>query len=325
MLQLSVLRAPQAFTAARASVTMFKTSSGDGLRDEYGCDDPEGVPPLPSGVRLAIGQVRQPGDACRTAEDEETWERIGVSAEDAVPSGAQIWPAAAVLCRWQCSRAEEFCGASVLELGAGTGVCGLFAAGLGASRVVLTDGGDRALPIFSHDGSADDGSVPISSDAGLPAERATLTRLMEANVRRNCHLFALDASVSADVYSWGSVPLPDGSFDWVIASDVTYEIEAHAALAATLAELLQGERPPRVVLAHGHRCPPAARRFGASLARWDDGDLELAAFAAAANRCGLRMVQLCAERPRCEVTDDGVRRWTSDVSVIEVLRAQDAA
>ena len=45
-----------------------------------------------------------------------------------------VWPAAAALCRWQAAHAAAIDGASVLELGAGAGTVGLFAAGLGASR-----------------------------------------------------------------------------------------------------------------------------------------------------------------------------------------------
>ena len=36
----------------------------------------------------------------------------------------------------------------MLELGAGTGISGLFAAGLGASRVVFTDGEDELVPLL---------------------------------------------------------------------------------------------------------------------------------------------------------------------------------
>lgn len=60
-----------------------------------------------------------------------------------LPLWAKIWPAAFILGRFLRKFEPE--GKSLLELGAGTGVCGLIAARYGFSRVTLTDVNDMAL------------------------------------------------------------------------------------------------------------------------------------------------------------------------------------
>jgi predicted nicotinamide N-methyase len=57
--------------------------------------------------------------------------------------GGELWDGAIVLARWlQLQLAARGTGCAVLELGAGTGLVGISAAGLGGARVVLTDRGE---------------------------------------------------------------------------------------------------------------------------------------------------------------------------------------
>src|SRR4051794_577041 len=58
--------------------------------------------------------------------------------KDRVPYGVALWPSAIALAHDVISRAEQFRGTRVLELGAGTGLPGIVAASLGA-RVVQSD------------------------------------------------------------------------------------------------------------------------------------------------------------------------------------------
>ena len=88
-------------------------------------------------------------------------------------------------------------GARVLELGSGTGVCGLYAAALGAACVTLTDGG------------SDD-----------------LLELTRSNVAANHHLISRNTSIEVRGLLWGStdeLPTELDSLDFVLASDVVYD------------------------------------------------------------------------------------------------------
>ena len=78
------------------------------------------LPPLPTGERLKIAS---PG--------------LGIGL------GGRLWPSASLLCRWL--RDVDLRGQHVLELGAGCGAVGIYAAALGAESVLLTDGGGDAL------------------------------------------------------------------------------------------------------------------------------------------------------------------------------------
>ena len=109
------------------------------------------------------------------------------------------------------------------------------------------------------------------------------------------NLALLPGRVGVQRLSWGEGALPEGPWDVVIGSDVTYEDGgAMAALATTLHDLLlcQQPHPPRVVLAHDHRA-----RSQPSPARWDDDDGKLRAFAVAAASRGLELERLAWERP----------------------------
>jgi len=161
-----------------------------------------GVPPLPDGRQLSL--------------------ELG-SFDDA-GTGGQMWPAASVLCRWQARNTDSIAGARVMELGTGTGACGLFAAALGARRVLLTDGGPPGV---------------------LPLARR--------NAWHNRNL-APASVVSVEPLLWGfNQPLPAENFDLVLASDVAYHNPQ--PLAFTLRQLLlqRPSAPPRIVLAQQHR------------------------------------------------------------------------
>ena len=140
------------------------------------------------------------------------------------------------------------------------GACGLYAAALGAERVLLTDGSESLLALL---------------EANRDANMATSRDRVEV-----CRL------------QWGAAadPPPAGPWQLVLGSDLTYA-GAHAELAATLAALLLhsaragagagggagggAPMPPRVILSHEHRKRPQ----GVQVEGWTDCDHTLQTFA----------------------------------------------
>ena len=140
--------------------------------------------------------------------------------------------------------------------------CGLYAAALGAGRVLLTDGSEGVLAL-------------------LEANRHANTAISRGRVEV-CRL------------QWGAAadPPPAGPWQLVLGSDLTYA-GAHAELAATLATLLLhsapagagrgagggagggAPMPPRVILSHEHRKRPQ----GVQVEEWTDCDHTLQTFA----------------------------------------------
>lgn len=127
--------------------------------------------------------------------------------------GGHTWRAAPALCEFFI--ANNFLhGKRVIELGTGTGLCGITAAKLGAKAVVLTD--------------------------YVPA--------IVSNARFNAKLNSCGESVSACHLDWravaqqGSAGELTAGFDVVIASDCIYE-EEHAELVPLVASLLMRKNP----------------------------------------------------------------------------------
>ena len=136
--------------------------------------------------------------------------------------GGKLWPAASAICRWM--RDEQLAGQHVLELGCGCGVAGLYAAGLGAESVLLTDGGgDQLLEVVA------------------------------SNVGRNHRLVGDRCTIRA--HKWGELDLTlPPRLDYVLGADVTYTRQSLEPLCRSIRWMLR-ERRPRVVLAHEQRHP----------------------------------------------------------------------
>ena len=116
-------------------------------------------------------------------------------------------------------------GARVLELGCGTGLPGIVAARLGASKLVLTDG--------------------------------TKEVIARAELNAAANLKGMPVAVSSMQLNWGEVTGKElGTFDVLLASDVLYQAAGWRPFAQTAGELLA---PNGVVLVAeaGHQTSPA--------------------------------------------------------------------
>lgn len=161
--------------------------------------------PPPDALRTTAGDF--PLDTCRVAVGGREWAVLYTRAvlthadeqayfaepDGKAPYGVVLWPAALALAHEIATRAAEFRGRSVLELGAGTGLPGLVAAGAGA-RVVQTDRHELALAI-----------------GRLNAERNGATGIEYR---------------AADWEAWDD----PAWYDWVIGSDILYGESLHAPL-----------------------------------------------------------------------------------------------
>ena len=288
------------------------------------------LPPLPSGQRLdmcnGVPQKAPPPCELSPALDassiddvaylESVWSQIDRAVDEQVAddyvtgTAGEVWPAAVALCAWLSAHAQSVRGKRVLELGAGMGACGLFAAALGATRVLITD---------------------------LAYESATYREACQANIDANRRLFAAGARVEMAALSW--VPAEEQAeapaaathaamegVDLVLVSDCTFDQYHLDGLCALLAGLLHHAPPPRVVLSHEHRYRgpttgdglrgmPALRTH---LESWDDGDETLAIFRSVAEPLGLKLTPaLWAERP-IALDVAGFRWWSADISIVGV-------
>jgi predicted nicotinamide N-methyase len=128
--------------------------------------------------------------ATLTREDESHFLR---ELADRLPYGLALWPAAVALAHEVASRGDDFRGARVLELGAGTGLPGIVAASFGG-RVVQTDRTEVVLSVCRRNGERNG------------------VETVEYRV--------------ADWSDWDDV----GRYAWILGSDVLYGEEAHAHL-----------------------------------------------------------------------------------------------
>eukprot|EP01045_Picozoa_sp_COSAG04_P011457 COSAG04_NODE_738_length_10699_cov_72.861604_11_plen_298_part_00 len=151
-------------------------------------------------------------------------------------TGAAIWGSALLLSRVLEAReaqSPELRGASVLELGSGTGLVGLACAALGARDVTLTD---RAA-LHSHCSHGADGELHVAPPV---RDRFTLD-LLAANVAANAAVLP-DCTLAVRELEWGDnehlaaarAAAPPGGHDVIVGSDLACKIAILSRFACCL-------------------------------------------------------------------------------------------
>ncbi|PRP84655.1 putative nicotinamide N-methyltransferase-like [Planoprotostelium fungivorum] len=97
-------------------------------------------------TRFEVADIPLPGDV--TLHLLHTTKGIQVDMEnmDHDNTGMKIWPVAREFCEYLHTQRERLSGRNILELGAGTGMCGLYTSHL-CRRVMITDGDDAVVSI----------------------------------------------------------------------------------------------------------------------------------------------------------------------------------
>lgn len=150
-------------------------------------------------------EIQVAGETLAVFEHDDVYDAVSGRAL----TGSWIWESALILAEWMAVHGQHdfpLQGKTVIELGAGSGLPGLTAALLGASRVVLTD-----------------------------------VEVLLPGLRKNVEANGLGDRVEVMELVWGSDESLSGpgEFDVVLMSDVFYDAEEAAALAKTLKRVVR--------------------------------------------------------------------------------------
>jgi predicted nicotinamide N-methyase len=127
----------------------------------------------------------------------------------------------------------DFRGARVIELGSGCGLCGLAAARLGASRVVMTDIDEVAENCTAF--NCANGGLRHSTNNPSPALESE--KYNKGGGTDGVLSSSSDGICVAGVLDWTRETIPEfaaGSFDYILAADVMYNSCFYADFVRTL-------------------------------------------------------------------------------------------
>ena len=172
-------------------------------------------------------------------------------------TGCCVWDAAVGLSIWLTQHADVVRGKRCLELGSGVGLCGITAALMGASEVVLSDLDEQEASLRLAGGAA----------------RACSTARLLDNLGANAHLNGVGEVAHVRALDWEDCIAPQQleeadeidsrrTYPIVIGSDLVYEGFAVSALAAAI---------------EAHVAPDGAAYLMSSTVRWEAASTPLVA------------------------------------------------
>lgn len=157
--------------------------------------------------------------------------------------GTRVWRGSLVCARALMNQAARIKDAKVIELGAGTGLCGLLAACLGAREVVLTDCSyeslKQLLPSVLYNSCGGERGIGHAQWGCLGDQLRIQRHLWENDIPRSPGRPLPQHFSNSQTCVWGSEGVTpelhaDAVFDIVIGSDVLYFGPQVEALLATL-------------------------------------------------------------------------------------------
>lgn len=180
------------------------------------------------GIDLFAVDLRDPSDVFMlTVGDSITLTLSGIKAKFPhllQSTGLTLWEGSEKLCKYLCDHPQVVKDKSVVELGAGLGLCGIVAHKHGARQVILTDGDTDTL------GNMRSNIASNISDAGGAASIF-------------CKQLLWGKNVEAFREKWAQ----EHGFDVVMGGDIAYAQESLEILFETALELLS-EKPGSVFL-----------------------------------------------------------------------------
>mmetsp|Transcript_22032 Transcript_22032/g.32548 ORF Transcript_22032/g.32548 Transcript_22032/m.32548 type:complete len:342 (+) Transcript_22032:91-1116(+) len=248
--------------------------------------------------------------------------KLFTSPDSGLLGATTVWPAAHALCCYLLNNEQtlDLKNANCVEVGSGTGAVGLFAAGLGARHVVLTD--CKPPPdsvMYTTDGTS--GDLPVDgSDAILNLLQQnnlanqeifpsrTRVDVMELNWKNQSHV---ERVVKAASKGGGEREEEYDGYRMVFASDVTHFSLMHEPLASTIAKLL---RPDDGVCILSHQ----ERMFNLK-----GQDMQLEDFIQMARSKRLHVERLPSVQQQQHYDDGGSQNMKSKVSMLLIKSRSD--
>jgi len=171
------------------------------------------------------------------------------------PCGCRLWPSAKVLTAYMTKNPQVVRNKLILELGSGSGLCGIMAWQLQAKRVVLTDGNIHALKLLRHNAALNQLRLASQNETSSAPN-------MKNNTGLHVHNLGWNSKVDIKLLLAAHPEAADiGGFQTIIASDCLYEPSGVNALWKTVSQLLARQKDSQFIFSNERRFPKLSESF----------------------------------------------------------------